>query len=42
MVSIWPEQAKTLNKEYGPGSAVAKNGEGELLTAALHPGLVKR
>jgi NAD(P)-dependent dehydrogenase (short-subunit alcohol dehydrogenase family) len=34
--------AKTLNKEYGPGSQVAKSGEGEIWTASLHPGLVKR
>jgi hypothetical protein len=33
---------KTLNKNYGPNSTAAKNGEGEIWTAAVHPGLVKR
>ncbi len=32
--------AKTLNKEYGPGSKSAKAAEGEIWTAAVHPGLV--
>ncbi|PGH20340.1 hypothetical protein AJ80_03608 [Polytolypa hystricis UAMH7299] len=31
---------KTLNKSYGPGSPSAKAGEGEIWTAAVHPGLV--
>lgn len=34
--------AKTLNKEYGPNSEATKDGEGEIWTAAVHPGLVKR
>ena len=32
---------KTINKLYGPGSLSAKAGEGEIWTAAVHPGLVE-
>lgn len=32
---------KTLNKLYGPNSASAKAGHGEIWTVAVHPGLVK-
>lgn len=31
---------KTLHKMYGPGSASAKAGDGEIWTTAVHPGLV--
>ncbi len=33
--------AKTLNEKFGPGSASAKSGKGEIWTAAVHPGLVE-
>ena len=33
--------AKTLHKLYGPSSASARAGEGEIWTAAVHPGLVE-
>jgi NAD(P)-dependent dehydrogenase (short-subunit alcohol dehydrogenase family) len=33
--------AKTLNRLYGPASDSAKNGKGEIWTAAVHPGLVE-
>jgi NAD(P)-dependent dehydrogenase (short-subunit alcohol dehydrogenase family) len=33
--------AKTLNKLYGPESKNAKEGRGEIWTAAVHPGLVE-
>ena len=33
--------AKTLNKLYGPGSPSSKAGNGEIWTAAVHPGLVE-
>jgi NAD(P)-dependent dehydrogenase (short-subunit alcohol dehydrogenase family) len=32
---------KTLNNLYGPGSSSAKAGNGEIWTAAVHPGLVE-
>lgn len=32
--------AKWLNAAYGPGSKSAANGEGEIWTAALHPGFI--
>jgi len=32
--------AKTLNRLYGPGSASSEAGDGEIWTAAVHPGLV--
>ncbi len=32
---------KTLNKLYGPGSPSSKAGNGEIWTAAVHPGLVE-
>lgn len=32
--------AKSLNKAYGPGSKSAKDGQGELWTASLHPGFI--
>lgn len=33
--------AKTLNKLYGPGSDRAKNGQGEIWTSSVHPGVVQ-
>ena len=33
--------AKTLNKLYGPSSASAKAGDGEIWTWTVHPGLVE-
>lgn len=33
--------AKTLDKLYGPGSPSAEDGNGEIWTAAVHPGLVQ-
>ena len=33
--------ARTLHKLYGPGSASAKTGKGEIWTSIVHPGLVK-
>jgi NAD(P)-dependent dehydrogenase (short-subunit alcohol dehydrogenase family) len=33
--------AKAINKLYGPSSASAKAGEGEIWTSAIHPGLVE-
>ncbi|MCJ1394841.1 hypothetical protein MMC18_007721 [Xylographa bjoerkii] len=33
--------AKTLHKLYGPGSPSSKAGDGEIWTAAVHPGLVE-
>ncbi|KAL2817981.1 hypothetical protein BDW59DRAFT_175297 [Aspergillus cavernicola] len=32
---------KTLHKRYGPGSASARNGDGEIWVSAVHPGLVE-
>ncbi|KAI1456638.1 NAD(P)-binding protein [Annulohypoxylon moriforme] len=32
---------KTLHKTYGPSSPSARNGEGEIWTACVHPGLVE-
>ncbi|OJJ42574.1 hypothetical protein ASPZODRAFT_76435 [Penicilliopsis zonata CBS 506.65] len=31
---------KTLHRMYGPGSACARNGEGEIWVSSVHPGLV--
>lgn len=33
--------AKTLNRLYGPNSPSSKDGEGEIWTSSVHPGLVK-
>jgi len=33
--------ARTLNKKYGPASASALNGEGEIWVSCVHPGLVE-
>ncbi|KAI1291419.1 NAD(P)-binding protein [Xylaria venustula] len=32
---------KTLHETYGPGSRNARNGEGEIWTSSVHPGLVE-
>lgn len=32
---------KTLHKRYGPGSASARNGDGEIWVSSVHPGLVE-
>jgi NAD(P)-dependent dehydrogenase (short-subunit alcohol dehydrogenase family) len=32
---------KTLHKKYGPGSASARNGEGEIWLSCVHPGMVE-
>ncbi|KAI8944629.1 NAD(P)-binding protein [Xylaria longipes] len=32
---------KTLHKTYGPGSASARNGEGEIWVSSVHPGVVE-
>lgn len=31
----------TLHKKYGPGSASARNGEGEIWLSCVHPGMVE-
>lgn len=33
--------AKTLHKAYGPGSATARKGEGEIWVTSVHPGIVE-
>ncbi|KAI0868051.1 hypothetical protein GGS24DRAFT_483467 [Hypoxylon argillaceum] len=33
--------AKTLHKTYGPGSASARDGEGEIWVSSVHPGIVE-
>ncbi|KAK7972340.1 hypothetical protein PG988_006474 [Apiospora saccharicola] len=33
--------AKTLHKNYGPGSPSAQSGEGEIWTCSVHPGIVE-
>lgn len=47
---VWPRygqsklanilHTKTLHNKYGPGSASARNGEGEIWVSCVHPGLV--